>query len=689
MDCRDRRYCKTYFAVDNRLYAFVQFDRPKIENHLLTPESMKKRKSGFTLSGKNLAAENRIFLYVATRFFLRYNEKNGGRKQMKILLTAINAKYIHSNLAVYNLRAYAAHYAKGMADSDTVEIGEYTINNQMEDILEGIYKAKPDVLMFSCYIWNIAFVEELAEEFHKLRPEVPVWVGGPEVSYETESFLREHPQITGVMIGEGEKTFCELAEYYAGESRRDKEKQKIQETQRTGEGKSTEERSKPGEIPGIAYRNGDEIIFTAPREMLDLSDIPFCYDKAGDFKNRIIYYESSRGCPFSCSYCLSSVEKQLRFRDAELVKKELQFFIDAKVPQVKFVDRTFNCKHDHAMTIWQYIKDHDNGITNFHFEISADLLRENELELMSTMRPGLIQLEIGVQSTNPDTIRAIHRTMDFPKLAGIVNRIHSFKNIHQHLDLIAGLPYEDYDSFHRSFNDVYALRPQQLQLGFLKVLKGSHMKEMTEEYGIVHKELEPYEVLGTRWLPYEDILKLKMVESMVELYYNSGQFQNTIACVEPLFEDAFTLYEKLGQFYEKKGYSEISHSRMRRYEILLEFVKEELEEQSAGKSGNQDPEVENPAGKAAEDCRGMETATWEKVADSMIYDLYLRENLKSHPSFEYDQKPYEKAVWEYRRQEKVPRTAHIEVFRDGKILLFDYENRDPLLHNAAVKEIQI
>ena len=308
MDCRDRRYCKTYFAVDNRLYAFVQFDRPKIENHLLTPESMKKRKSGFTLSGKNLAAENRIFLYVATRFFLRYNEKNGGRKQMKILLTAINAKYIHSNLAVYNLRAYAAHYAKGMADSDTVEIGEYTINNQMEDILEGIYKAKPDVLMFSCYIWNIAFVEELAEEFHKLRPEVPVWVGGPEVSYETESFLREHPQITGVMIGEGEKTFCELAEYYAGKSRRDKEKQKIQETQRTGEGKSTEERSKPGEIPGIAYRNGDEIIFTAPREMLDLSDIPFCYDKAGDFKNRIIYYESSRGCPFSCSYCLSSID---------------------------------------------------------------------------------------------------------------------------------------------------------------------------------------------------------------------------------------------------------------------------------------------------------------------------------------------------------------------------------------------
>ena len=578
---------------------------------------------------------------------------------MKVLLTAINAKYIHSNLAVYSLRAYAGKYAQ------QTEIAEYTINQPMDDILSDIYKKRPDVLCLSCYLWNILYVEQLITEISKVLPGMQIWLGGPEVSYNAVSVMKKYPQVTGVMCGEGEETFLELMEYW------------------------NQERENQDTIKGIVYRENGTCRQNPPRPVMDLSKVPFVYDHIEDFQNKIIYYESSRGCPFSCSYCLSSVDKKLRFRDLELVKKELQFFLDHKVPQVKFVDRTFNCKHDHAMTIWQYIKDHDNGITNFHFEISADLLRENELELMSTMRPGLIQLEIGVQSTNPDTIRAIHRTMDFPKLAGIVNRIHSFKNIHQHLDLIAGLPYEDYDSFHRSFNDVYALRPQQLQLGFLKVLKGSHMKEMTEEYGIVHKELEPYEVLGTRWLPYEDILKLKMVESMVELYYNSGQFQNTIACVEPLFEDAFTLYEKLGQFYEKKGYSEISHSRMRRYEILLEFVKEELEEQSAGKSGNQDPEVENPAGKAAEDCRGMETATWEKVADSMIYDLYLRENLKSHPSFEYDQKPYEKAVWEYRRQEKVPKTAHIEVFRDGKILLFDYENRDPLLHNAAVKEIQI
>ena len=691
MDCRDRRYCKTYFAVDNRLYAFVQFDRPKIENHLLTPESMKKRKSGFTLSGKNLAAENRIFLYVATRFFLRYNEKNGGRKQMKILLTAINAKYIHSNLAVYNLRAYAAHYAKGMADSDTVEIGEYTINNQMEDILEGVYKAKPDVLMFSCYIWNIAFVEELAEEFHKLRPEVPVWVGGPEVSYETESFLREHPQITGVMIGEGEKTFCELAEYYAGKSRRDKEKQKIQETQRTGEGKSTEERSKPGEIPGIAYRNGDEIIFTAPRETLDLSDIPFCYDKAGDFKNRIIYYESSRGCTFSCSYCLSSVEKQLRFRDAELVKKELQFFIDREVPQVKFVDRTFNCNHAHAMEIWSYIKEHDNGITNFHFEISADLLREEELALIGTMRPGLIQLEIGVQSTNGATIKEIHRTMQLERLKEVVKEVQKHENIHEHLDLIAGLPFEDYDTFAKSFDEIYELRPNQLQLGFLKVLKGSYMYEHAKEYEIEYHSRPPYEVLKTKWLPYEDVLKIRQVEEMLEVYYNSGQFEITMKVLGVLFKSAFFMFQELGKYYERNGYFGMSHARIRRSEILLEFIKETFAgDITAGEQRNI-----TEAGKKADHLEILDI-----IKESLIFDLYYRENCKSRPVWAKDLSVWKQVTRAYCKNGK---QSHVECFsyrfpdkgervlkelpkRAGKPLyaLFDYTDRDPLDHQAKV-----
>ena len=555
---------------------------------------------------------------------------------MKILLTACNAKYIHSNLAVFNLKSYAGKY-----DSH-IGLREYTINQLKDDILKDVYRSHPDVVCFSCYIWNITFVCELAQDLKKILPEAVFWAGGPEVSYDAEAFLERNPAFDGVMLGEGEETFLELAGHYV-------------------------EKKVPLEkIRGIVFRKENGILQNNGwREIMNLSKVPFAYENLKDFENRIIYYESSRGCPFSCSYCLSSVDKRLRFRDLSLVRKELQFFLDNKVPQVKFVDRTFNCKHDHAMAIWQYIKEHDNGVTNFHFEISADLLREEELELMSTMRPGLIQLEIGVQSTNPKTIKAIHRTMDFEKLAGIVNRIHGFSNIHQHLDLIAGLPYEDYDSFHKSFNDVYSLSPQQLQLGFLKVLKGSHMKDMTEEYGIVHKELEPYEVLGTKWLPYEDILRLKMVESMVEVYYNSGQFQNTLALVEPAFKDPFTMFEKLGQFYEKNGYTEISHSRMRRYEIFLEFMKEEI------RTGE------------------VREITWEMVADRMVYDLYLRENLKSHPSFEMDQKAYERSVWEYRRQEKIPKTAHVEVFRDGKVLLFDYEKRDPLLHNAAVREIQL
>ena len=588
---------------------------------------------------------------------------------MKVLLAAINAKYIHSNLGIYSLKTYGEKMLKewGLAEQAEISLAEYTINHQMEQILQDIYKRKPDVIGFSCYIWNISYVKVILADIKKVLPDVKIWAGGPEVSYHGEAFLKEEPAVDLVMMGEGEITFAHfLKALLEGEDLK--------------------------QVPGLMVRNADGTFTdTGFRQVMDMSQIPFPYAfmDMKELEHRIIYYESSRGCPFSCAYCLSSIDKKLRFRSLDLVLPELEWFLQAKVPQVKFVDRTFNCKKSHAMAIWQYIRDHDNGVTNFHFEIAADLLDKDELDLLSTMRPGLVQLEIGVQSTNEKTLETIRRKTDIEEIRQITATINSWHNIHQHLDLIAGLPYEGYDSFHKSFCDVYALRPEQFQLGFLKVLKGSHMMEMTGEYQILYKDREPYEVLSTAWMTYGEILRLKMVESMVELYYNSGQFQNTIACVEPLFEDAFTLYEKLGQFYEKKGYSEISHSRMRRYEILLEFVKEELEEKSAGKSGNQDPEVENPAGKAAEDCRGMETATWEKVADSMIYDLYLRENLKSHPSFEYDQKPYEKAVWEYRRQEKVPKTAHIEVFRDGKILLFDYENRDPLLHNAAVKEIQI
>ena len=547
---------------------------------------------------------------------------------MKILLVACNAKYIHSNLAVYDLQAYASDYA------DHIVLKEYTINQQKDDIMRDIYLEHPNVVCVSCYIWNLSFVKELMADLIKILPGADFWAGGPEVSYDAEKFLTENSEFKGVMVGEGEETFKELAGYYVEKNPQDLK-----------------------DMTGICYRDGDQIIHNGWRQIMDLSSIPFIYKDLSEFKNRIIYYESSRGCPFSCSYCLSSIDKKLRFRDTETVKKELQFFIDNKVPQVKFVDRTFNCKHDHAMAIWKYINEHDNGVTNFHFEISADLLREEELQEMSTMRPGLIQLEIGVQSTNPDTIKAIHRTMDFEKLKGIVDRIHSFGNIHQHLDLIAGLPYEDYDSFRHSFNDVYALKPQQLQLGFLKVLKGSHMMEMCREYGIVYKTQEPYEVLSTKWLDYDHVLKLKTVENMVEVYYNSGQFQNTLEYLENFFQDAFSIYERLGSFYMEKGYGDVSHTRMRRYEILLEFLEDV-------------PEI-----------------SMDQVKDQMVYDLYLRENLKSRPGFARDQKPFERQVWDFRKREKVAKNAHVEVFADGTVLLFNYADRDPLTNNAHVTDV--
>ena len=576
---------------------------------------------------------------------------------MKILLTAINAKYIHSNLAVYSLRACAREYR------DQVEIAEFTINNQKDYILEQIYKKKPDVLCFSCYIWNLDYVESVSREFHKLCPEVPIWVGGPEVSYEVEAFLQTHPQITGVMIGEGEKTFQEICAYYSngGDLRK---------------------------ISGIAFRakQGAEqstdarVIFTPAREPMDMSSIPFCYDTMEDFSNRIIYYESSRGCPFSCSYCLSSIDKKLRFRNIELVKKELQFFIDQKVPQIKFVDRTFNCNHAHAMAIWKFIKENDNGVTNFHFEISADLINEEELALISDMRPGLIQLEIGVQSTNQATIEEIHRTMKLERLQEVVRRIQAGGNIHEHLDLIAGLPYEDYATFRNSFNEVYSWKPNQLQLGFLKVLKGSYMYDHQQEYEIIYHDQPPYEVLSTRWLSFSDVLRIKQVEEMLEVYYNSGQFEITMKLMEKLFDSAFDMFQELGTFYEEMGYTGMSHSRIRRCEILLEYL------QSRTKPGE---------GENIGDVIAM-------IQEALTFDLYYRENCKSRPKWAPNPVEFKHMTHRYCENGKL---SHIEPFHyrfpdksERTIaelpkrletpvwVLFHYDQRDPLDHQAKIEE---
>ena len=579
---------------------------------------------------------------------------------MKILLAAMNAKYIHSNLAVYSLKAYAKEFSKHIV------IGEYTINNRADYILEQIYKQKPDVLCMSCYIWNISYVEEIIREFHKICPEIPIWLGGPEVSYEAEAFMKSHPEVTGIMMGEGEKIFYALCDYYVNK------------------------KSDLQSLTGIAYRDKEAGVLhiIAPELPMDMSDIPFCYEEIEDFKHRIIYYESSRGCPFHCSYCLSSVDKKLRFRDLELVKKELAFFMEKKVPQVKFVDRTFNCDHKHAMAIWQFIKEQDNGITNFHFEVSADLINEAELELITSMRPGLIQLEIGVQSTNDATITEIHRTMDLERLKEIVKKVQAAGNIHEHLDLIAGLPYEDYTTFGKSFDEIYELKPNQLQLGFLKVLKGSYMFEHATEYGMIYHSTAPYEVMQTKWLSFEEILKIKQVEEMLEIYYNSGQFEVTMKIMDVLFDSPFYMFQEFGAFYEEKGYLAMSHSRIRRCEILLEFMRTCFGCKKTGML----TALCCDAGEEAQIC--------EMIKESLTFDLYYRENCKSRPDWAPSVSEFKQITKQYCKKGSL---SHVEPFHyrfpnkqertlaalpeyQEKLLyvLFDYERRDALDHQAEV-----
>lgn len=575
---------------------------------------------------------------------------------MKILLVAINAKYIHSNLGVYSLKAYAKRW------QEHVRIMEYTINQRTEQVLRAIYEQAPDVVAFSCYIWNLDFIERLLPDMAKILPGVPIFIGGPEVSYETEAFLKAHPQVTGVLQGEGERTFDMLCEALVEENRTQLE-----------------------QIPGLLLgekkpdsargREAETKMLRVGSDCLDMDMLPFPYENLDDLKNRIIYYESSRGCPFSCSYCLSSIDKRVRFRSLPLVYKELDFFLEKKVPQVKFVDRTFNCNRERALAIWQYIRDHDNGITNFHFEVSADLLGEEELDLLKSLRPGQIQLEIGVQTTNRDALKEIRRKTDLKKLEENVKRIHDFQNIHIHLDLIAGLPFENLESFRNSFNQVYAMEPDQLQLGFLKVLKGSYMYEKAEEYGLLYGEKPTYEILGNKWISYDDILLLKGIEEMVEIYYNSGQFAKSIKKLVACFPDSFSFYRVLSEFYREQGYGLAASSRIAKYEVLLQFAKQYAADRIA------------------------------EITELLVFDLYSREKVKVRPDWAPSQEAWKEEIHEFYRKEAVNREylqdyegyswkqlmnmCHIEIFSypRRRALLFDYRHRSPLNHGARIKEV--
>lgn len=636
---------------------------------------------------------------------------------MKFLLAAVNAKYIHSNLGIYSLKKYADSHLKQLpGEKQTkeptgggpfweIEIGEYTINHRTDDILRDIYRRAPDAVGFSCYIWNILYIRELVHDLKKILPDTEIWLGGPEVSYRASELLREEPHVRGIMAGEGEETFCRLLRAageaaLAGSLWEDQALSHIpglvfRTLGADGKNREDGENRKDGKVRAEA-----EIVSTPPAPLLDLNEIPFAYGDLQGLEHRIIYYESSRGCPFSCSYCLSSVDKSVRFRDLELVKEELAFFLEKKVPQVKFVDRTFNCRKSHSMAVWQFILENDNGITNFHFEISADLLSEEELALLSRMRPGLVQLEIGVQTANPRTIREIRRKMDLNRLQKNVEKISGFHNIHQHLDLIAGLPFEGFESFRDSFNEVFAMRPEQLQLGFLKVLSGSYMREMASEYGLRYREAPPYEVLSTRWLSYGELIRLKGVEEMVETYYNSGQFGNTLEVLAQEFDSPFDMFLALSVYYEENGLSAVSHSRLARYEILFRFIGELLEKERE-KYEQKTPEKEGGNKAPKELPAGQERL--EEYRDRLILDVYLRENAKSRPSFARDLSPFREAVkaffieegksrrylkgYEEYDSRQMGKMAHIEVLRDGTMVLFDYLHRDALLGNAKTFQV--
>jgi radical SAM superfamily enzyme YgiQ (UPF0313 family) len=622
---------------------------------------------------------------------------------MKILLVAVNAKYIHSNPAVYSLRTYSGKY------KELISIAEFTINNSIEEILAEIYMEQADIVAFSCYIWNIGMITRLIAELKLVQPGVVIWCGGPEVSFHSAEYLEKQESIDGIVIGEGERSFLELMGYYLDQSKELEDigglvfresarlKEKITDpniANRTVKEKTVEEPA--SKLSELAEKVEDEkhekpivktidktrvITQTSFREPMSLDELPFPYDDMELFRNKIIYYESSRGCPYTCSYCLSSVDKRVRLRSTELVKKELQLFLDHQVAQVKFVDRTFNCNRSHTAEIWRYIREQDNGITNFHFEITADLLSEEELTLLSTLRPGQVQLEIGVQTTNSSTMEAIRRKVDYGKLANNVERIRKGHNIHLHLDLIAGLPLEDLSSFRNSFNDVYRLHPDQLQLGFLKVLKGSLMEEECERYGIIYREDPPYEVLYTAALPYRDLLLLKGVCEMVEVYYNSGQFATAIRYLEHFFETPFELYRILYEYYKGTGLDRLAHSRVKRYEILVDFYRDLVIESDicSRKEGQSvfDPEL---------------------FHEILLYDMYLREDLKSRPYFA--RASLENRLQnELREANQLTRTqTHLEYFtydvaasaetgipvKQDHVAVFRYDRRDPISYSAEV-----
>ncbi len=466
---------------------------------------------------------------------------------MKVILVGVNSKFVHSNLAIRYLKAYTEDL------NYTCKNMEFSINDRVERVVEELLQEKPNFIGFSCYIWNIDFIIQLANLIKLVNPDIEIAYGGPEVTYNPKEFLSTNVG-EYVIEGEGEESYRELI---------------INKLKEINNGEIIES------ITGIYIKRKNNISYGGKRSLMDMNNIIFPYDEAENLDNKIVYYEGSRGCPFNCKYCLSSTIHGVRFLDINRVRKELKFFIEKGVSLVKFVDRTFNCNKVFANAIWEFLIA-EGGETIFHFEISADLLSIESIEILKRAPKDMFQFEIGVQSTNEEVLKSINRTIKFSDISKKVRELNELNNIKQHLDLIAGLPGENYESFKKSFNDVYKIEPEELQLGFLKLLKGSQMRDESDKWGIVYSPYPPYEVLKTKDITYDELIRLKKVEHMVDKYLNSGKFNNIIKffLCSNVFAEPFDFYYELSRFFEWKGYFARNISSNTYYELFMEFNKE-------------------------------------------------------------------------------------------------------------------
>ena len=479
---------------------------------------------------------------------------------MKILLSTLNTKYVHTNIAIKYLY-------ETIKDKD-VNVKEFTINEPIGKILRDIMSFNADVIAFSVYIWNVEDILKLCENIKKLRPSIKIILGGPEVTYRSEEILNEYSFIDYVIVGEGEEAFPNLIEYI--ENGFTNKLNSLVENDSKGTNYELQEETL---LKNVTYRKNGNIIVGDIGMICDITKIPRIARKiAYEYDGKIVYIETVRGCPYNCSYCLSSTIKGIRPFLMDRVKDELKILMDAKVRLIKFVDRTFNYDKKRALEIWRFILD-NNICSEFHFEISAHLIDDEILEFFKTVPKGVFRLEIGVQSTNPDTIKAINRNTNFEVITKVTKKIMENKNITTHLDLIAGLPYEGYERFKESFNDVYDLNPSELQLGFLKLLSGCQITAEKDLYEYEYTSYPPYEVLKNKFISFEEITKLKYVEEMVDVFYNSCRYINSLDIVLTKFDTPFEFYYELSRFALENGYLERKISAEEWMDVLYKFYK--------------------------------------------------------------------------------------------------------------------